>query len=80
MTPLGAPSAVFDGPHSPLAAVKADNGGLGHQRCLFEYGDLDQHFGLFAQMEADGAHVTLDVDAPLLANAVALEAYTHDPG
>ena len=30
-------------------------------------------------MEADGAHVTLDVDTPLLAHAVALDADAHDP-
>ena len=69
---------AFDGPHRAFAAVKARNGSFGHKRCFFERGDFDQHLGLLAQMEADGANVTLDVHAPLFANAVAFEAYAHD--
>ena len=62
----------------PLLPSKPVTAASGAQRCLFECGDLDHTSGLFAQTGSGRGHATLDVDAPFLADAVALKAYAHD--
>ena len=51
----------------PLLPSKPVTAASGTSVAFSSVGDLDQHLGLLAQMEADRAHVTFDVDTPLLA-------------